>query len=354
MKTIPLDLLIIGGGLTGLSIAYYLSNSNFSIGIVEARERLGGRIHTDYEQEKAPLEMGATWFSNEHNYLANLLDELQLQKFVQQFGKKAIYEPISTSPHQIVTLPPNSDPSYRIKGGSSSVINALKDSIDHDNIFLGEFVKSIDQSSEGLSVKSNHYTFNAKKVVSTLPPNLLNSTIEINPGLPQLTRTILEGTHTWMGESIKIGLRYKSPFWREENLSGTIFSNVGPIPEMYDHSNFKDTSYGLKGFLNSAYYSISKEARLEKILNQLRKYYGKHADEFIDYKEVVWRDEKFTHVDYESHILPHQNNGHSIYQETYMNDKLFIAGSETSTQFPGYMEGAVRSAKLISQRVLQS
>lgn len=39
-----------------------------------------------------------------------------------------------------------------------------------------------------------------------------------------------------MGESIKVGLTYATPFWREKS-SETIFSNVGPIPEMYDYSN---------------------------------------------------------------------------------------------------------------------
>lgn len=39
-----------------------------------------------------------------------------------------------------------------------------------------------------------------------------------------------------MGESIKVGLTYTTPFWREKS-SETIFSNVGPIPEIYDHSS---------------------------------------------------------------------------------------------------------------------
>lgn len=56
-----------------------------------------------------------------------------------------------------------------------------------------------------------------------------------------------------MGESIKVGLTYATPFWREKS-SETIFSNVGPIPEMYDHSNAEETYFGLMGFLNGAYH----------------------------------------------------------------------------------------------------
>lgn len=43
-------------------------------------------------------------------------------------------------------------------------------------------------------------------------------------------------------------------------------------------------------------------------------------------------------------IVPHQNNGHPIFQKNYYQEKFFISGSETSTGYGGYMQGAVRSA----------
>lgn len=46
MDTIKTDLLIIGAGLTGLTLAYYLKNLNISFKIVEARSTIGGRINT--------------------------------------------------------------------------------------------------------------------------------------------------------------------------------------------------------------------------------------------------------------------------------------------------------------------
>jgi len=147
-----------------------------------------------------------------------------------------------------------------------------------------------------------------------------------------------------MGESIKIALSYKEPFWNEEQLSGTIFSSVGPIPEMYDHSNFEESRFALKGFLNGAYYAISKEARLELILNQLQKYYGPRALDYMSYEELVWTNEDYTSTPYAQHVLPHQNNGHDLYQRVYLDGGLYFAGTETSAEFSGYMEGAVRSA----------
>ena len=56
---------------------------------------------------------------------------------------------------------------------------------------------------------------------------------------------------------------------------------------------------------------------------------------------------------YQNHVLPHQYNGHAIYQEAYMQGKLWIAGTETSTAFPGYMEGAIRSARAVADQIGQ-
>ena len=123
------DIVIIGAGLAGLALAYFLKNSNYNVQILEARSRIGGRIYTLRKEGFAPMEMGATWLGKKHTALMGLLDELQLETFEQRLGNTAVYEPISTSPPQIVQLPPNDQPSYRIKGGSAAVIQRLVDEI---------------------------------------------------------------------------------------------------------------------------------------------------------------------------------------------------------------------------------
>ncbi|MBX2872109.1 MAG: FAD-dependent oxidoreductase [Saprospiraceae bacterium] len=345
METIKSDLIIIGAGLTGLTLAYLLRAQNLQVSIVEARDRLGGRILTSYEDGNAPIEMGATWLGSKHTELNALLQELGLAVFEQILGQKAIYEPISTSPHQLVTLPPNNEPSFRIKGGTSTLIQSLASTLKANQIHLNQVVQSIQALDSGLEVSCSNQVFRAPIVVSTLPPHLLLTRIKLMPELPSSLISLMKQTHTWMGESIKVGLRFAAPFWRKPDSSGTIFSNVGPIPEMYDHADFEDQSYALKGFLNGAYYSMSKADRLKLVLMQLRKYYGKDVEQYLEYEEAVWRTEPFTYAPYEGHVLPHQNNGHRLYHSPYLNGKLFIAGAETAAQFPGYMEGAVRSAQ---------
>ena len=346
---ITCDVLILGAGLTGLTLAYYLRNSNVHVKIVEARNRIGGRIHTVYDGNDEPMEMGATWLGAKHTNLIGLLSELNIETFEQKIGSSAIYEAISTSPHYLAKLPPNPEPSLRIKGGTSKLIDGLKGQLDHVDIFLNEPVHSITVINNEVIVESKDYTFKSKLIISTLPPNLFVNIIDFSPKLSEEFVTIAQSTHTWMGESIKIGLTYKEPFWRADHLSGTIMSNVGPIPEMYDHSNFEESFFALKGFLNGNYFSVRKEVRLNLILQQLQKYFGDQVNNYLTYSEAVWRNEPFTFQEYKHHVLPHQNNGHSIFSNRFMNGKLIMAGSETASVFPGYMEGAVVSAKEVAE-----
>jgi len=352
MESENIEVLIIGAGLSGLTLGYLLSKAGVSFRIVEARDRIGGRILTLGAKDKAPLEMGATWLGTKHKSLISLLDELELPTFKQELGHKAIYEPMSINPHQIVELPANNDPSYRIVGGTSTLINKLFHEIDANNIYLNEAVKKITLKSEELLISTSNKTITAKKVVSTIPPYLFYQNVITEPKLTDDILNVLASTYTWMGDSIKVALSFDHPFWRTQNLSGTIFSNVGPIPEMYDHSNSEDSQFALKGFLNGNYFSYSKEQRLELILNQLRKYYGSKIDSYKKYAETVWRLEKYTFTPYEEHILPHQNNGHQLYQDSYLNNSLFFSGAETATMFPGYMDGAVSSAQYLANQIV--
>jgi len=351
MQIVETDVLVIGGGLTGLTIAYLLQKENISVKIVEARNRLGGRINTIYGEKTPPIDMGATWVGKKHTALLDLLETLGIKVFDQLLGERAIFEPISTSPPQVVQLPPNTDPTFRIQGGTTSLINALEKQLQTTTVYKAQPIKYIEKKGQLLLVKSVDIQFQAKIVISTLPPNLLAKTIHFNPSLPSDLTDIMTNTHTWMGESIKVGLRYAQPFWKDQKTGGTIFSNVGPIPEMYDHSNYENTHYSLVGFMNGAYGIATKEHRLELILNQLRKYYGPKVDEYLSYEEAVWSTESFTYTPYDQPLLPHQNNGHSVFRMPYLNNQLFIAGSETAPNFPGYMEGAIQSAYWVSQQI---
>lgn len=348
------NIVIIGAGLSGLTLAYLLKKQNIDAHILEARSRIGGRILTVCNKNSTPLDMGATWLGKKHKSLNRLLSELDIGIFGQILGKRAIYEPMSLSPHQLVDLPPNHDPSFRIRGGSSTVINALNSALNQDYVHLNTQVTKIVAQEKSIDVLTKEKTYSASILVSTIPPYLFSKSITADWSEFEQVKQTMNQTHTWMGDSIKIGLGFDQAFWRSEDSSGTIFSNVGPIPEMYDHADYESSSFGLIGFLNGSYYSISKEERLAMILAQLEKYYGKIVRNYTCYEELVWANEPFTFSSYDAHILPHQNNGHPSFKNPIFNKRLFISGSETANSYPGYMDGAVESAQYVFDEIMKN
>lgn len=337
------EVAIIGAGLTGLYLQYLLERDGILSVLIEARSRVGGRILTVEKHNTPPLEMGATWFDRSHLFLLRLLQELNLKTFPQKMDGRAIYNPDPRFPHQVVDLPQQGG-SNRIVGGSSALIQALVSKINTSNLYLDNELTLIRKDGGKIFLQSAVEEFTAEKVVSTLPPKLFASSITVDPALPEDIIELQEKTHTWMGESIRMALAYVTPFWRDPKLSGTVFCNAGPIVELYDHSDFADDAFALSGFISNEFHRLAKEERLDALLNQLVRYYGEQARNYITYEEQDWQNEEYTFTPYNTAVAPHQNNGHPFFRKSYLDGSLFLAGTETAAKNPGYMEGAVYSA----------
>jgi monoamine oxidase len=55
------SVVIIGAGIAGLSAAQALANAGHAVTVVEARDRIGGRIHTSHAWPGLPVDLGASW-----------------------------------------------------------------------------------------------------------------------------------------------------------------------------------------------------------------------------------------------------------------------------------------------------
>jgi monoamine oxidase len=343
------NILIVGGGLSGLMIAYLLKKKGIEATILEASDRIGGRIETLIGTSTVTIEMGATWFGNQHPHLLALLKELEIPYFKQHTKGVSFFETMSFVPPQKFEISDADEPSFRIAGGTSRLLSKLIDSIGLQCIKTKTRVVSIKDVGEQLAVKdSNGNLFLADKVITTLPPHLLIKTITFDPSLPDTFITVAKKTHTWMGESIKFAVEYETAFWRENNFSGTLYSQASIIQEMYDHSTFDSSGFALKGFLNGGTHAMSSTEREEKVIQQLCSVFGPEAKKYIAYHEKIWRNEPLAFYPYEELVMAHQNNGHPQYKKTLFNNKLYLSGSETATINPGYMDGAVVAASYIA------
>ncbi len=71
--------LVVGAGMAGLAAARSLADAGWPVRVIEARDRIGGRVHTDRDWG-VPLEMGASWI---HGTTGNPLMELARQARAQ-------------------------------------------------------------------------------------------------------------------------------------------------------------------------------------------------------------------------------------------------------------------------------
>jgi monoamine oxidase len=71
---------VVGGGLAGLAAARDLIARGADVQLLEARERLGGRVWTVYDKEfsDVPLELGAEFIDGEHATIRALCKDLRL------------------------------------------------------------------------------------------------------------------------------------------------------------------------------------------------------------------------------------------------------------------------------------
>lgn len=74
------DVIVIGAGIAGLAAAEHLIANGKSVAIVEARERVGGRIMTDFSPCHAdlPVELGAEFVHGRHPLLLSAVEQAGL------------------------------------------------------------------------------------------------------------------------------------------------------------------------------------------------------------------------------------------------------------------------------------
>lgn len=342
---------IIGAGLSGLITGYRLKKAGISVKILEARARAGGRINTIFGADNTPLEMGATWFGNQHKHLKNLLEELKLSGFKQYMEGSIVFEDSPKTPSQLIAIPAQ-ESNYRIAGGTSHLIQKLLKIFSAEEISYNEQVKQILVDEEQVEIITGNRNYFAGKIICAIPPTLLVNSINFKPELPQPYFTEAKNTHTWMQESIKAGLVYKEPFWKDKKIAA-IISNQGPVIEYYDHSDCTNSKFALCGFLHPDCLNLNREEREIMVVTQLERLLGKKAGEYTAYEEVIWEHEKFTNANTGEAFWPHQNNGNSIFQEPLFGGKLWLSNSETSPVFGGYMEGAVYAANQTARRIIE-
>jgi len=81
------SVIVIGAGIAGIAAAQRLQRAGCRVTVIEARQRLGGRIWTDRSWPDAPVDLGASWIHGVHNNpVAALARQLNIPTTVYDAG----------------------------------------------------------------------------------------------------------------------------------------------------------------------------------------------------------------------------------------------------------------------------
>jgi monoamine oxidase len=240
---------------------------------------------------------------------------------------------------------------WRFAGGSQLLALKIAGRLGQ-RVVLRSPVERIVQGTAGVTVYARGLEVHGKRVIVAIPPTLAGR-IEYKPKLPverdQLTQRLPQGT------LIKVTAVYNTPFWRDAGLNGTAVSYTGPANVTFDDSPQDGSKGVIFGFVGGdearRFMRQSTAARRAAVLANFTTYFGSKAAHPSSYFETNWTSEEWTRgcpvaIPGPGTLLAY---GPALRRPV---GRIHWAGTETSTYWNGYMDGAIRSAERAAREVL--
>lgn len=337
------ETLIVGGGLAGLSLAYLLHQAEKPFTLIEARERLGGRIK-GFEANGQSFDLGPAWFWPGQPRIAKLIAEFNLKTF-EQFSKgAAVYEDEQgrrQTAHGFASMAG----SFRLDGGFVKLVNVLRQQLPSEQIRLSHPLEKLWYQDKIFTAVTPNATYTADRVVLAVPPRVAGQMIEFEPPLPKNATTEIP---TWMAGHAKAVAIYDTAFWRRDDLSGDGASRVGPLMEIHDASPNDGSIGALFGFIGvSVDQRKDADDMHQAILDQLGRMFGAKARSPKELVLADWAFEPFTatHLDHPP-LYAHPKYGMPRALDGLCDGRLVFGSTETAPEFGGYLEGALEAAEV--------
>lgn len=355
------DVVIIGAGLAGLHAARRLRAAGVEVLVVEARDRLGGRILSAGDDGRASddgFDLGPSWFwPRTQPAIGALVTELGLASFAQASDGDVIIDRMSREPPTRYRGTPQEPSSMRVVGGSGALIRALANDLPPDGLRLGTRVTAMALVSDGIQLTvagtSAPSALHAAHVIAALPPRLLEASVAFTPPQEAATATRWRETPTWMAPHAKFFALYDRAFWREAGLSGTAQSMVGPLVEVHDATTASGMPalFGFVGVAAAQRAALGEESLRRACVAQLARLFGAAAGTPRATLFKDWAADALTATATDGvggdHPVPHA----SPWVTGAWAARLVLAGSETSAVEPGYLAGAVHAGERAAAEV---
>lgn len=236
----------------------------------------------------------------------------------------------------------------RIDGGAHQVCERLAARLGA-GVRLGEPVHAVHQDDTGVTVHSTRGEYRADVVVMALPP-LLADAVDHRPAPPAPRAS----DRTARGCAVKVHLVYPAPVWRDHGLSGWSVSSEGPLLSTVDDSPAETGVGVLTGFVTGAeahrFAALDPREQRSAACGQAARLFPM-LPEPVGFHVTDWLNETYSQGCYAALFGPGDwvRHGPGLVAPHL---RVHWAGTETSTEFFGLMEGAIRSGRRVAAEVL--
>jgi monoamine oxidase len=240
----------------------------------------------------------------------------------------------------------------RFDGGTQLVTLRVAKRLGKKRVLLEQPVRRIVQEKHGVTVLTKRLRVRAKHVIVAIPPTLAGR-IDYRPDLPplrdQLTQRLPQGNLT------KVACVYDRPFWRDAGLTGTAVSTDGFVNATFDDTPRGGSPGVVFGFVGGdksrEFNALPADQRKAAIVAQFTQFFGSGAANPIGYIESSWAGERWSRGCPVGIAGPGVYSGYGPALRQPVG-RIHWAGTETSTFWNGYMDGAVRSGERAAAEVL--
>jgi monoamine oxidase len=241
----------------------------------------------------------------------------------------------------------------RFVGGSQRIPIEMAKALG-DRVVLSAPVRRIEQTDRDVTVISDAGRVRAGRVVVAVPP-ALTAGIVWSPILPAKRAQLIQRTP--QGSIVKAEAIYDRPFWRDTQLSGQAVADHGFARSTFDNSPPSGGPAVLFGFVGGSegrqWGDLTPERRRDQVLGEFADYFGPQARSARDFVEKDWAPEEWTRGCPVAFLPPGVllEYGKAL-REPF--GRVHWAGTETSTYWFGYMDGAVRSGQRVTDEVISA
>ncbi|MEU9127267.1 FAD-dependent oxidoreductase [Kitasatospora sp. NPDC048540] len=234
----------------------------------------------------------------------------------------------------------------RVAGGAHQLCERLARQLG-GRLRLSDPVRAVHQDADGVTVHSAGGSTRAAAAVVALPPLLADGIVR-DPAARRST------DRTARGCAVKVQLVYERPYWREHGLSGWSVNAEGPLLSTVDDTPPDGGPGVLTGFVTGAeahrFAALGPAGQRAAALAQAARLFPQ-LPEPLACHITDWVNEEYSRGCYAALLGPGDWTALGP-RLAAPYGRVHWAGTETSTEFFGLMEGAVRSGHRVAAELL--